>query len=220
MQIRQYYVVAQKVPRIRCCHLEELLLWMKKCTLSSFVSLWMWLERNALKNGYLSVRFPFTTTLQHTDWFWSRISYQRTTWQHWSIPHTLLDCLHLIFICSLDWNQHRRDSTFTMLLRSLRMRRGSWKGFHKTVSRNVSNTFIFGGRNVYLYKGTIWKEIQIKLLYCSALIRNKVIPGTFWIYHVFHGHGNVFVQAHILLREDKIFIFSSFTHCRTFIRNT
>jgi len=178
----------------------------------------MRLERNALKNGALSVGFSFTTMLQHTDWFWSRISYQRT-WQHWSIPHTLLDCLHLIFICYLDWNQHWRDSGFAMLLRSLRMRRKSWKGFHKTASRNVSNTFTFAGRNVDLHKGTIWKETQIKWLYCFAFIRTKVIPGTFWSYHVFHCYGNVFMQGRILLREDKLFLISSFTHCCIFIRN-
>jgi hypothetical protein len=108
-----------------------------------------------------SAGFSFTTMLQHTGWFWLRISYQRTTWQHWSIPHNLLTCLHLIFICSL-LKLAPKGRCFSMLLTSLRMRRKSWKDFHKTASRNVSNTFTFAGRNVYLHKETIWKEIQIK----------------------------------------------------------
>jgi hypothetical protein len=77
-------------------------------------------------------------------------------------------------ICSLDWNQHRRDGAFAVLLRYLRMRRKSWKCFRKTASSYVSNTFTYAGRNVYLHKGTIWKEIQIKWLYPFAFIRNKV----------------------------------------------
>jgi hypothetical protein len=33
------------------------------------------------------------------------------------------------------------------------------KGFHKTVSRNASNTFTVAGRSVYLQKCTILKEM-------------------------------------------------------------
>ena len=33
--------------------------------------------------------------------------------------------------CSLDWNQHWRNGAFVMLVTSLRMRRKSWKGFHR-----------------------------------------------------------------------------------------
>jgi hypothetical protein len=78
-----------------------------------------------------TVCFPFTTMLQHTSRFWSRISWQRTTR---STPHTLLTWLQLICIRSLHWNQHWKDVGFVMLLISLRMRRASWKGFHRIVS--------------------------------------------------------------------------------------
>ena len=37
----------------------------------------------------------------------------------------------------------RRHSCYT-----LRMRRKSWKGFHKTASRNVSNNFTVAGKSV------------------------------------------------------------------------
>jgi hypothetical protein len=66
----------------------------------------------------------------------------------------------------------------------MKMRRKSWKGFHKMVSRNVSNTFTVAGRSRYLQKGTILKEMKSKGLYCFAFLRNKVIPGTFWSCHV------------------------------------
>jgi len=43
-------------------------------------------EGNVLKNGEPTGRFSFTTMLQHTHRFWSRISYQRTMWRYRSIP--------------------------------------------------------------------------------------------------------------------------------------
>ena len=42
------------------------------------------------------------------------------------------------------WNGRR----FRDAMKSLRMRRKSWKGFHRIASRNVSNTFTVVGRNV------------------------------------------------------------------------
>jgi len=90
--------------------------------------------------------------------FWSRISYQRIMWHHWSLPHSLLTWLHPIFTCSLEWNQHEMDGVCVILLTSLRMRRKSWKGFHRMASRNVSNTLTVAGRNVQLHKGTVLKE--------------------------------------------------------------
>jgi len=44
--------------------------------------------------------------------------------------------LQLTSTCS-DWNQHLRDGAFVLLLTPLRMRRKSWKGFHKTASRQA-----------------------------------------------------------------------------------
>ena len=78
----------------------------------------------------------------------------------------------------LDLNQHWRDSAFLMLL-TLRMRRKSWKGFHKMASRNGFNTFTVADTGVWLSKGTILKEMSLKLLYCSVSVWNKVISGTF-----------------------------------------
>jgi hypothetical protein len=48
------------------------------------------------------------------------------------------------------------------------------------VSRNVSITFIVADRCVglYLYMGTILKDLYLKLLCCFVLLRNTVIPGT------------------------------------------
>ena len=99
-----------------------------------------------------------TTVLQHTRRFWSTISQQRITWKHYSIPHFLLTWLQLIFTYFLDRNQHWRGGAFVMLLTSLRMWRKSWKGFHETASRNVSNTFPVAGKKVYLHKGAMLKE--------------------------------------------------------------
>ena len=60
----------------------------------------------------------------------------------------LLTWLQLIFTCPLEWNQHWRDGAFLMLLTSLRMRRESLKGFHKTASRYVANTSTIADRSV------------------------------------------------------------------------
>jgi hypothetical protein len=35
-----------------------------------------------------------------------------------------------------------------------------------------------------LYKGTILKEMWRQLLYCFVFLKKKLIPGTFWSYHV------------------------------------
>jgi len=39
-------------------------------------------QENALKNGEPTVGTSFTTVLQHTGHFWSRISQQRTLWKY------------------------------------------------------------------------------------------------------------------------------------------
>jgi len=54
--------------------------------------------------------------------------------------------------------QHWRNGAFVMLL-TLRMRRQSWKGFHKMPFRNVPSTFRVAGRSVYLLTGTTLKEV-------------------------------------------------------------
>ena len=78
-------------------NLLELLPWIKKYTLTSSSALGIQSEENALKNGEPIVGTSFTTVLQHTGQFWSRISQQWTLWQYCSIPNTLLTWLQLIF---------------------------------------------------------------------------------------------------------------------------
>ena len=152
------HVVASKIPGIRWYNIQQLLLWIKKVTLTSFVALGKRSEENAQKNGGPTVGFSFMTMLQHAGRLWSRISYQRTCDNTAASPHTLLSWLQLIFNCSLDQNQHWRNSAFVMLLTSLRMQRKSWKGFHKMASRNVSSASTVARRSVHLHKATCFEE--------------------------------------------------------------
>jgi hypothetical protein len=46
----------------------------KKCTMTSFVTLGIWSEGNAPKNWEPTVSVSFTIILHHTGRFWSRIS--------------------------------------------------------------------------------------------------------------------------------------------------
>jgi len=50
---------------------------------------------------------------------------------------------------------------------------------------NDSNNFTVAGRSVWLHELNVLKEIWLQLLYCFVFITNKVIPGTFCIYHVY-----------------------------------
>ena len=92
----------------------------------------------------------------------------KSIWQHWSILHTLLPWLQLILTCSLNWNQHWRNIPFVIPLTSLRMQRRSWKGFHKTASRNVSSIF-----TVHSYtRRLLWRKCSLNdctVLYYSEL---------------------------------------------------
>jgi hypothetical protein len=78
------YVVDSKISQ----NSQELLLRVNKCTLTSFVALGMRREGNAPKNWEPTVGFSFTTLLQHTGCFWSRISEQRTI-EHPPYSHNL-----------------------------------------------------------------------------------------------------------------------------------
>jgi hypothetical protein len=133
-----------KFIRIRWYNLQELLLWIKKCTLASIVAFGMRSEGNSPKNGEPTVGLFFMTMLQHRGRIVKNFLSKNnvTTLQH------LPAWLQLIVTCFLDWNQQWRDGAFVMLLTSLIMRRKSWKGFYKTASRNVSNTFTVAGRSV------------------------------------------------------------------------
>ena len=68
-----HYAVASKFTRIWWYNLKELLLWINKCALISFVALGMKSEGNPLKNGEPTVDLSFTTMLQHTGQLWSRL---------------------------------------------------------------------------------------------------------------------------------------------------
>jgi hypothetical protein len=68
-----------------------------------------------------------------------------TTLEHHSYSRVLATAA---FTRSLDWNEQWRDEDLMTLLTSLRIRRRSWKGFHKMASRNVSNIFTVAGTSV------------------------------------------------------------------------
>jgi hypothetical protein len=65
-----------------------------------------------------------------------------------------------------------------MLLKLLRMRRKSWKRFHKLVSRNISNNSTVAGRNVQLHEEIIWRKFGL----------NDCSVQYFWEMKLFHEH--------------------------------
>ena len=75
------------------------------------------------------------------------------------------------------------NDAFVMLLISLRMQRKSWKGFHKTASRNIYNTFTIAGK-VYSCTRGYFDGNAAYTMQCFVFHRNKVIPRTFWSCHV------------------------------------
>jgi hypothetical protein len=103
--------------------------------------------------------------------------------QHWSFHHNLLNWLQLNFACSLHWNQHWRDGVVVMLLTSLGMQQKSWKGFHKMASRMFPTTLQSLAKVYSSTRGLFWKKCSLNC--CTFLfLRNQVIVGTFWRYHV------------------------------------
>jgi len=110
--------------------------------------------------------------LHHTGRFWSRISHQRTKWQHWSSPQTPLIWIQLTFSITLGRNKKLREGAFVMQLTLSRTRWKSWKVFYKMASRNVFNTPAVAGRSVYLHKGTIWRKYSLNV--CNALYFSKM----------------------------------------------
>jgi hypothetical protein len=107
--------------------------------------------------------------LHHIGQFWSRLSEQRTMWHTLQHSKYSLDLAPTDFTCSLDWNQHWRDGAFRMLLTSLRMRRNTWKGFHKSASRNVP-TPLQSLEEVYrCTRGLLWRKCSLNDLHFSEI---------------------------------------------------
>ena len=183
------YAVDSNVPRICWYNLQELLLWIKKMCLLYFVTFGMLSEGNSTKNGEQTVGFSFTTMLQHTGRFWSRISYQRTTWQHWNILHILLTWLQLGFTCSLDWKQHWRGGASVVLLTSFRMRGRAEQVFMKWFPGMFPTYFQSLTKMCTCTRGPFWRKFSLNE-YCRVFLRNKVIPGTSWSYYVHPQHSN------------------------------
>jgi hypothetical protein len=88
-------------------------------------------QKETLKNGEPAVDLSFTTMLQHTGRFWVKDFLAKNNVITLYHPPHSSDLAAPYFTCYLDWTQHCRDGAFVMLLTSLRMRRKSWKGFHK-----------------------------------------------------------------------------------------
>ena len=142
--------ISKKVPGIRCYNLQELPLWKKKCTLTSFVALGMQSEGNAPKNGKTNSCFllrdnaPGHRSILVKDFLAQN---NMTTLEH-PPPHPTPppftpDLSPPNFYLFPPMNSALRNA-FVMLLTSVRMWR-SYTGFHKT---NVSKTFTFVGSSI------------------------------------------------------------------------
>ena len=90
---------------IRWYNLQELLLGIKKCILTSIVALEMQSERNTPKKRTNSWFLPHDNAPAHRSVSVKDFLAQNnvTTLQH---PLNLLPWLQLIFTCSFDWNRH------------------------------------------------------------------------------------------------------------------
>jgi hypothetical protein len=86
--------------------------------------------------------------LQHTGWFWPRISYQRTMWYYWSIP--LIPWPGSSWFLPVPSTEIRIEGTALLWFYWHNWDwQKSWKGCHQITSRNVSNTFTITSSSVY-----------------------------------------------------------------------
>jgi len=148
----------QKSPGIRWYNFQELLLWINNCTLTSSVELGLLSEANGPKKGEKQLVSPSRQCSSSPVGFGQGILSKQQcdntgasiiiSWPGFSW-----------FSPALNWNQHWSVGAVVILLTSLRMRRKSWNGFHKMVSRNVSNVFAVAGRSAQLQKRNILKKI-------------------------------------------------------------
>ena len=138
------------VPGVRWYNLQELLQEGQKCTLTSFFAL----EKRSYKKMKKEQGIFFTTMLQPPigfgQVFLSKENYYNTG---------------AFFILCLGSSQFYlfprlkltlKGRLFYMLMSSLRMNERAEKDFTKSI---VSKIFIVAGRNVYLHKGNMWKEM-------------------------------------------------------------
>ena len=124
----------------------------------------MWSEGNALKNEESTFGFYFATMLQHTSRFWSRISKQRTMWQNWSIPHTLLTWLQLIFTLYFNWNQQWGDRIrLWCWWHHSECNGGAEKSFTKWLPGMLPTTLLQSLAEEYsCTKGLFWRKCSLK----------------------------------------------------------
>jgi len=112
-------------------------------------------ERNALKNGEPTDSFSFTTMLQHTGRFWSRISHQRTL-DHSPYPPDLTPADFYLFPWLRSALKRRRFCNATDIIKNVTEEP---KRLSQMVSENVSNSFTVADRSAYSFKRTILKEM-------------------------------------------------------------
>jgi len=113
--------------------------------------------------------------LQHTSWFWSRISSKITIWQHWSICHYLLPWLNLPWQKSALKGWSFCDATDII--------KDAMEGLNRLSQNSFQECFQHLYSHGQKYMVTQGGQFLRKWLYHSVSLRNKVIPGTFWSYH-------------------------------------
>ena len=116
--------------------------------------------------------------LQHTGPFWSRIPKQRkmTTLDHPPILSWLVPADFYLFP---RLKSTQKGGTFVTQMTSLRMRRRSWKCFHKMASRNISNTLDPLAAMYNCISGLFLRKFNLS--YCALLYFSKLkrFPETF-----------------------------------------
>jgi len=114
--------------------------------------------------------------LQHTGQFWSRISYQRTMWQHCSIPHTQLSPADICPFPRLKLVLRGRrfcDATDVIKNATEELEKKAFTKWLPGMFPTSSQSEVYRCTT-----GVILKEMQPQCLYCPVFLRNEVFPGT------------------------------------------
>ena len=157
-------------------------LWIKTCTLISFVTLGMWSAGNAPKNGepkLLSLHYnaPAHQSVLVKNFLANNVM---TLENPLYSPDLALPEFYLF-----PWlKSSLKGWSFVLLLSYLRMWQKSWKGFHKMASRNVSNTFSVAGRSDSCTKGVCWRKCILNyctVLYFSEIKWCRMLNGFIWL---------------------------------------